>query len=76
MKHENNKNRISRILNCDKEEMNEETRAAAVAEFTRVAGEYFETDGDISFSLQKEKNGVSVNLSFRAVRIKNFTVLK
>lgn len=76
MRSEKIKNRINRILNCDKEEMNEETRAAAVADFSRIAGEYFETDGEILFSVQKEKNELSVCVRFNAVRVKNFTVLK
>lgn len=76
MKRETTKYRISRILDADKEDMNEATRAAAVADFERIAREYFETEGDVVFTVKKEKTGISVAVQFRAVRIKNFTTLK
>lgn len=76
MKSEITKQRIDRILNADKEEMNQETRAAALADFLRVAQEYFETDGIPAFQVHKTKNGLDVSLNFHAVRVKNFTLLK
>lgn len=76
MKHVAELNRLDRMLEADKEEMNAESRRAALADFTRVAREYFETDGELSMHLDRVKNGTAVTLSFRAVRVKNFTALK
>ena len=65
--------RIARLLEQDKEEINEESRAAAIAEFTRVASEYFEPTGALSLSIERERNGFAVRVQFHALRVKNFT---
>ena len=46
-----------------------------VRDFARVAGEYFELDGGITFSMREEKGASCVSISFRATRVKNFTTL-
>ena len=70
------KERLCRMLEADKEELNEESRAAALCDFTRVAKEYFETDGDLSLQAVRVKGGTEVKISFRATRVKNFSALK
>lgn len=75
MKRETTKQRLNKILTEDREEMNEATREAATAEFTRVAREYFETD-DVTMTMKRGKGGTDVTVSFRATRVKNFTILK
>lgn len=75
MKSEITRSRLDKMLSEDREEMNEATRAAALAEFTRVAREYFDA-GDVSFNMKRLKNGTDVSVTFHASRVKNFTVLK
>lgn len=75
MRSETTKTRLNQIINADKEEMNEATHAAAIADFTHVAKEYFETDG-INFQIKREKSHIEVRVTFCATRVKNFTVLK
>ncbi len=70
------KQRIERMLEQDKEDMNEASRGAALEGFLHVAEEYFDVEGQPSFSVKKGKGGYEVDLSFRATRVKNFTVLK
>lgn len=76
MKRENTTmQRLNKILIEDREEMNEPTRNAALADFAKVAREYFETDG-VDLNMKHGKNGTDVFISFRATRVKNFSVLK
>lgn len=75
MKGEATRQRLEKILTEEKEEMNEPTRAAALAEFTKVAREYFEVES-IDMKMERGKSGTDVSVTFRATRIKNFTVLK
>lgn len=75
MKSERTKQRLDQMLNVDREELNEPTRAAVIMEFTRVAREFFETQ-DIALNLKKLKNATEVTVSFRASRVKNFSTLK
>ncbi len=75
MKGETTRQRLEKILTEEKEEMNEPTRAAALAEFTRVAREYFEI-GNVEMKMERGKSGTEVSVTFRATRMKNFTVLK
>ena len=72
----NPKDRLVEMLDKDKAEMNEASKAAAVADFMRVAGEYFETEGEPRFTVERTKGGYQVNLTFRAVRVKNFSTLQ
>lgn len=76
MREEFTRKRLARMLEEDKESINAETERAVRRELCRVAGEYFETEGDVSFSVEKEKAGYGVKISFHATRIKNFTALK
>lgn len=68
--------RLKRMIDHDKETLNEATRAAAVADFKRVAEEYFQTDGGFLLTSRETPGGTEVVFTFRAVRVKNFTVLK
>ena len=63
------------MLNDDKEEINDATRAAVLSDFTHVAKEYFDTDR-VSLNIKKGKSGTDVAFSFKASRVKNFTTLK
>lgn len=72
----NCKTRVVSILEQDKEDINEPTRAAALQDFSQIAGEYFELDGALDFQVKRVKNGYEVTIAFRAARIKNFTTLK
>lgn len=72
----NPKDRLVEMLDKDKAEMNEASKAAAVADFMRVAGEYFEPEGEPRFTVERTKGGYQVSLTFRAVRVKNFSVLQ
>lgn len=75
MKREATKLRLKKMLNDDKEEINDATRAAVLADFTHIAKEYFDTD-TVNLNIKKGKSGTDVSLSFRASRVKNFTTLK
>ena len=44
-------------------------------EFARIAAEFFELDGDITFSMREEKGKSFVSINFRITRVKNFTTL-
>ncbi len=67
--------RLEDLLRRDKAVISDEVEAAAVRDFARVAQEYFDLDGRVSFSLREEKGGGLVTLTFRITRVKNFTVL-
>lgn len=75
MKREATKIRLRKMLSDDKEEINDATRAAALADFTHLAKEYFETD-NVALNIKKGKSGTDVTVSFRATHVKNFTTLK
>lgn len=75
MKKETTKLRLKKMLNDDKEEINDATRAAALADFTHVAKEYFDTD-HVAFNVKRGKSTTDVAISFKATRVKNFTTLK
>ncbi len=70
------RSRLARLLEQDKEEMNEESKRAALADFTRVAAEYFELLGEVGLTLSRSPEGFLVSLDFHAVRVKNFTSLR
>lgn len=76
MRSEVTKERLMGILHSDKEEMNEVTREACIAEFSRVAGEYFETEGDVAMEIRRGRSSSEVSITFRANRVKNFTIVK
>lgn len=65
--------RIARLLKKDKEEINAETRAAALAQFLRVAAEFFDPIQSPELRAERTKDGFSVAFVFRASRVKNFT---
>ncbi len=66
--------RLARLLERDKT-MKEPSRQAALAEFKRVAEEFFETDGGFLLTAHEGKKGTEVVFTFRIVRAKNFTTL-
>lgn len=76
MKERNSKIRLEQILERDKEEMNEASKRAALADLERVAGEYFDLDNGAKLLVKRVKGAYEVNLTFRAVRVKNFSVLQ
>ena len=76
MKDATAKQRLVRLLAEDKETINSQTEAAARRDFSRVAKEYFETDGELLFKVEREKNAYRVQIGFSADRVKNFTPLK
>ncbi len=67
--------RLMRILERDKAEINEASRRAALADFKRVANEYFETDGGFLLTMREEGETRELVFTCRIVRVKNFTVL-
>lgn len=69
------RSRLERILEQDKAEITEASHAAALADFKRVAEEYFETDGGFLLTMREGKRGKEVVLTFRVVRVKNFKTL-
>lgn len=70
------KERLADMLAQNHETINSATEKAAVSEFTRVAKEYFETDGNLDFQVTRSGSGYRVTVGFRALRVKNFTTLK
>ena len=68
--------RISRILETDKEDVTKECAAACRAELLRVAQEFFEVERDFELKVERTKKGMAVTYCFEARRAKNFTVLK
>ncbi|MDE6411731.1 MAG: hypothetical protein K2L02_04260 [Clostridia bacterium] len=76
MRERNSKVRLEQMLERDKEEMNEASKRAALADLERVAGEYFDLDNGARLSIKRVKGAYEVNLTFRAVRVKNFSVLQ
>ena len=69
------KKRIDDLLQRDKAIITDAVEAAAVREFARIAAEFFELDGDITFSMREEKGKSFVSINFRITRVKNFTTL-
>ena len=47
----NSKQRLVNVLEQDKEEMNEPTREAAKHDFSQLAEEYFEKEGDCKLEI-------------------------
>ena len=76
MRERESKLRLEQMLSRDKEEMNEASRQAAFADFMRVAGEYFDVDGSGALTVKRVKGKYEVVLSFHAVRVKNFSILR
>lgn len=76
MNEKNTKARLEELLHHDKEDMNEVSKQAALADLLRVAGEYFDIDGNGTLTVKRGKGNYEVTFSFRAVRVKNFSVLQ
>lgn len=76
MREKNSKFRLEQMLDRDKEEMNEASKKAALADMQRVAGEYFDVDGESQLTVKRVKGTYEVSFSCRAVRVKNFSVLQ
>ena len=76
MREKNSKLRLEQMLDRDKEDMNEASKKAALADLLRIAGEYFDIDGNPTLTVKRGKGNFEVVLSFRAARVKNFSVLR
>ena len=76
MREKESKSRLEQMLDRDKEEMNEASKKAALADLERVAGEYFDVDGAPTLEVKRVKGRYEVHFAFRAVRVKNFSVLR
>lgn len=68
--------RLSRLMEQDREGLNKESKEEALKNFRRVAEEFFELEGPMDFDVAKERRGFEVTLRFKAVRVKNFTAIK
>ncbi len=71
----NAKYRLEQMLDRDKEEMNEASRNAALADFQRVGNEYFDAEPGAKLTIKRVKGAYEISYSFRAHRVKNFSVL-
>ena len=69
----NAKYRLERMLDRDKEEMNEASRNAALSDFLRVGNEYFDAEPGAKLTIKRVKGVYEINFSFRAYRVKNFS---
>ncbi len=76
MKLTETKERLASMLAENRDDMNAATKEAAYKEFSRVAKEYFETDGELGFQIARAGSGYKITVNFRALRVKNFTTLK
>ena len=65
--------RISRLIEQDREGMNQSSRDEALKSFLHVASEFFELTGQPEFTVTRERRGFDVTLHFKADRVKNFT---
>ncbi len=68
--------RLSRLMEQDREGLNKESKEEALKHFLRVAEEFFELDGKMDFDIVKERHGFDVTVHFKAARAKNFTAIK
>lgn len=69
------KERLIRIIESDKGEMNEKCAQAANREFMRIAEEFFETEGEGDLRVEAGKRDLCVTFTVHAKRVKNFTTL-
>lgn len=70
------RSRLNKMLETDKEDMNEGSRNAAIRDFTHVAKEYFEPDGDLALNVKRARTHWEITVTFKTQRIKNFTLIK
>jgi len=73
---QNDGKRLGKILTEDKEELREDCRQAAIADFEHVAKEYFELQGKLGLDCVSSSKGMIVTVRFHALRAKNFISLK
>lgn len=69
------KERLLHLIETDKGEMNEKSAKAAYEELMRIAGEFFETEGEGRLTVESGKRDLLVTFIVRAKRVKNFTAL-
>ena len=62
--------RSNGLVSLDREIMTETERGLFKRDLMKVAGEYFETDGEADVDITKTPNGLSVCVLFKARRIK------
>lgn len=69
------RDRLLKMIETDREEINEGSSALAQKEFLRVAEEFFETSGGSRLTVKKEGRELCVTFTVRAKRVKNLTSL-
>ncbi len=69
---EEDKKRLTRLIEQDRDGLNSESKAEAQRAFTHVASEFFELSGGVELTVTKERRGFDVTLHFKADRAKNF----
>lgn len=67
--------RLLKMIETDREEINAGSSDLALKELMRVAEEFFETDGNGRLTVEKTGRGLCVTFTVRAKRVKNFTSL-
>ncbi len=72
---EENYVRVNNILSADKLPMNEECRRIALKDIGGVLGEYFDV-ADLKMEIGEDGRAFRVSITFSALRIKSFNVLK
>lgn len=68
--------RASSVIGADKAAMSEECRAIALRDFTHVAQEYFDLKTPLALNIESAEGEYTVQITFKADRVKTFYVLK
>lgn len=76
MKREKMKKRLIGMLEADKEEISEQTKRVFLADFLRLAEEYFDGIQEESVSIARNGEGLRVCIQASAIRVKNFSQIE
>lgn len=68
--------RLVRLMEQDREGLNEESKREAHRHFQHVAEEFFELSGGLELTVNRERRGFDVVLHFKADRVKNLTAVR
>ena len=68
--------RAQNVIQSDKSVMSDACKSLVLQDFTEKFSRYFEVDGIPKMEIRFEEGVYLVDLSFKAVRIKKFNVLK
>jgi hypothetical protein len=68
--------RTNSVIQADKSVMSDGCKALVIQDFAKIFGEYFELNGLPEMSIACEKGVYTVNICFKADRVKKFNVLK